>query len=130
MAEQNEDRIGVTDENFGDLLIRGLEEVRAIRRGETEPARRVRRIVTAQDAAVEPPRHYTGAGVQQIRERMGLSQTVFAKVLNASPETVKAWEQGKREPDGMALALLEVADTHPEALLDRVREKPARRTRG
>jgi putative transcriptional regulator len=130
MAEQNEDRIEVTDENFGDLLIRGLEEARSIRHGESEPARRVRRIVTTQDAAVEPPRHYNGAGVQQIRERMGLSQTVFAKVLNASPETVKAWEQGKREPDGMALALLEVADTHPEALLDRVREKSAQRISG
>jgi putative transcriptional regulator len=130
MEEQNGDRVEVTNENFGELLIRGLEEARAIRRGESEPARRVRRTVTVQDADVEPPRHYKGAGIQQIRERMGLSQTVFARVLNASPDTVKAWEQGKRKPDGMALALLEVADTHPEALLERVREKPARRTRG
>ena len=130
MAKQSEGRIEVTDENFGDLLIQSLEEVRSIQRGESEPARRVRRVITAQDADVEPPRHYGGAGIQHIRERMGLSQAVFARVLNASPDTVKAWEQGKREPDGMALALLEVADTHPEALLERVREKPARRTRG
>jgi DNA-binding transcriptional regulator YiaG len=130
MAEQSEDRVEVTNENFGELLIRGLEEARSIRHGESEPAHRVRRTMTALDADVEPPRHYKGASIQQIRERMGLSQTVFARVLNASPDTVKAWEQGKREPDGMALALLEVADTHPEALLERVREKPARRTRG
>jgi DNA-binding transcriptional regulator YiaG len=39
---------------------------------------------------------------------------------------VKAWEQGKRTPDGIALALLQVADEHPQALLSRVRMKPAR----
>jgi putative transcriptional regulator len=130
MQRQGEDRIEVTDDNFGELLIQGLREVRAIQGGESEPAHRVRRVVTVQDAEVKPPRHYKGAGIQKIRERMGLSQAVFARVLNASPDTVKAWEQGKREPDGMALALLEVADTHPEALLERVTEKSARRTRG
>jgi hypothetical protein len=50
-------------------------------------------------------------------------QAVFARVLNSSPETVKAWEQGKRTPDGIALALLQVADEHPEALMSRVGKK-------
>jgi len=36
---------------------------------------------------------------------------------------VKAWEQGKRVPDGIALALLQVADEHPEALMSRVGKK-------
>jgi putative transcriptional regulator len=49
-----------------------------------------------------------------------VSQRVFARVLNASAETVKAWEQGKRQPDGMALTLLEIAENHPEALLSRI----------
>jgi DNA-binding transcriptional regulator YiaG len=34
---------------------------------------------------------------------------VFAQVLNVNPETVKAWEQGKRQPDGAASRLLELA---------------------
>ena len=72
---------------------------------------------------VQPPRQYEGAGIQRIREQPGLSQSVFAQVLNASAETVKAWEQGKRQPDGMALALLEIAEAHPEALMSRVRIK-------
>ncbi len=46
MVHQNEDRVEVTEENFGDLLIQGLEEVRAIARGESEPARRVSRLRT------------------------------------------------------------------------------------
>ena len=121
MASNNDEAVKVTDQNFGDLLIEGLREAVAVRRGHREPARRVRRPMTAREAVVLPPPQYRGPGIQLIREKLGLSQNVFAQVLNASPETVKAWEQGKRQPDGMALTLLEVADTHPEALMRRVR---------
>lgn len=121
MAIKNDDAVKVTDQNFGDLLIEGLREAVAVRRGEAEPARRVRRPMTAREAIVQPPRQYQGPETQLIRERLGLSQAVFARVLNASAETVKAWEQGKRQPDGMALTLLEIAEKHPEALMSRVR---------
>jgi putative transcriptional regulator len=115
-----ESRIEVTEQNFGELLVEGLEEALEVRRGVAEPARRVRRVVTARQAAVRPPHRYGSRRIQRIRERLGLSQRVFAGILNASPETVRAWEQGKRQPEGMALALLEVADRHPEALLERI----------
>jgi putative transcriptional regulator len=121
MASKNDDAVKVTDQNFGDLLIEGLREAVAVRRGKQEPARRVRRPMTAREAVVLPPPQYQGPGIQLIREKLGLSQNVFAQVLNASAETIKAWEQGKRQPDGMALTLLEIADTHPEALMRRVR---------
>jgi putative transcriptional regulator len=121
MAKKRDDSITVTEENFGDLLLEGLREVLAISRGEAEPARRVRRI-TARGATVQPPPTYPATAISRIRERMGLSQALFAQVLNASPETVKAWEQGKRTPDGMALALLEVAERSPEVLMSRIKK--------
>lgn len=40
-------------------------------------------------------------------------------MLHASPEMGKAGEQGKREPEGRALTLLDVVEQHPEALLER-----------
>ena len=129
MASNNDDAVRVTDQNFGDLLIEGLHEALAVSRGEREPARRVRRLVSAREAVVQPPRPCEAQCVQQIREKLGLSQAVFARVLNASAETVKAWEQGKRQPDGMALTLLEIAETHPEALLSRVRTRAAAQPR-
>lgn len=121
MSNENEDAIVVTDENFGELLLESLTEVRAIARGEATPARR-----TVRHATVDPPRAYDARGVQQVREQLGLSQAVFAGVLNSSAETVKAWEQGKRVPDGIALALLQVAEDHPQALLSRVRTRQPR----
>jgi putative transcriptional regulator len=125
MTKKDHDAVEVTSENFGELLLQGLNEALAIERGEAVAARRVRRVATVREASVVPPRGYDAKGVQAVRERLGLSQAVFARVLNSSAETVKAWEQGKRAPDGMALALLQVADEHPQALMSRVRRKSA-----
>jgi len=44
----------VTEENFGELLIQGLTEARAVARGDAEPVRRVRRSETTPAAAVQP----------------------------------------------------------------------------
>jgi len=46
-----------------------------------------------------------------------VSQTVFARLLNISPETVKKWEQNERRPTGASLKLLNlVANRGLEAL--------------
>jgi putative transcriptional regulator len=58
---------------------------------------------------------------------MELSQPVFAAALNVSPDTIRAWEQGKRAPDGPTLRLLQVAEQHPEVLLDKLRERTRRK---
>jgi len=46
--------------------------------------------------------------IQEIRNRINLSQSVFAKVLNVSPSSVRQWEQGKRTPSGSTKILLEL----------------------
>ena len=58
--------------------------------------------------------------VRAIREKYGLSQTKFAKLLGISPATLRNWEQGRRKPEGPARILLFIADKHPEAVLDTV----------
>ena len=110
---------------FGQRLIDSAREAVAIERGEKEAARVTR--YTAAEAKVEAPPRYVAERIREIRDHMALSQPVFAAALNVSPETVRAWEQGKREPDGPTLRLLEVAEQHPEVLLQSVR--PRRRGR-
>ncbi len=56
--------------------------------------------------------------MRTVRERLGLSQPVFARALNVSLGTVRGWEQGARRPDGPTQRLLEVAERHPEAVLE------------
>jgi len=55
--------------------------------------------------------------VKSIRERLGLSQSRFAALMGVSVRTLQNWEQGRREPEGPAKALLRVVDRQPEAVL-------------
>ncbi|MDM8551226.1 helix-turn-helix domain-containing protein [Desulfobacterales bacterium HSG2] len=54
--------------------------------------------------------------IRAIRKRMNLSQTVFAKMLNVSPSSVRHWEQGNRRPRGSAVVLLELPEKSPHVL--------------
>ncbi len=65
--------------------------------------------------------------VRKIREQYGLSQDKFATLMGISVATLRNWEQGRRKPEGPARILLRVAATHPDALLDIVDNKRARR---
>lgn len=101
-------------QTFGERLIARAEEALAIKHGERRPARVSRRKVTARQAVVTPPPEYDAKRVQQVRERLGLSQSVFAALVGSTPAAVKAWEQGRRNPPGPARRLLEIAERSPE----------------
>jgi putative transcriptional regulator len=109
---------------FGQRLLASAREAAQIERGEAEPGRVTRYTVV--QAEVEPPPKYEADRIREIRDQMELSQPVFAAALNVSPETIRAWEQGKREPDGPTLRLLEVAEEHPEVFLEKLRKRSRR----
>ena len=52
------------------------------------------------------------------RQKLGLSQSRFARLLGISVRTLHHWEQGTRTPSGAARVLLRVAARHPEAVLE------------
>ncbi len=49
-----------------------------------------------------------------IRARLKLSQSAFAGLLGVSMRTLQDWEQGRRNPQGPAVALLRIAEQYPE----------------
>ncbi len=51
-----------------------------------------------------------------LRRFAGLTQGEFAEALSISVHTLRNWEQGRRSPEGPALALLRVAARHPRVL--------------
>lgn len=55
--------------------------------------------------------------IKKIRKQINVSQPVFAKLLNTSPETIKKWEQGERHPTGASLKLLNLVAAHGLAAL-------------
>jgi len=54
--------------------------------------------------------------IQEIRKQINLSQTVFARLLNVSPSSIRQWEQGKRKPTGATKVLLELLKKSPHLL--------------
>lgn len=60
----------------------------------------------------------TVPSVSSIRERTGLSQEKFARLLGVSVRTLQEWEQGRRAPSGAARTLLLIAAKNPLALLE------------
>src|SRR5688500_12332516 len=61
-----------------------------------------------------PPESMDAGEIGRLRERIGLSQRVFAMALNVSIKTVQAWESGARVPDGGNLKLLRLGEAHPD----------------
>ncbi len=55
-----------------------------------------------------------GDDVRAIRYKLGQSQTEFASMIGISVPTLQSWEDGKRLPDGPALALLRVTAKNPK----------------
>lgn len=88
------------DSDF-ELLVTSVRQAGRIKRGEMEPARRLE--VRAED-------------VKAIRAQLNKSQTEFALMIGVSVSTLQNWEQGRRQPEGPARALLKVASVNPAAV--------------
>jgi putative transcriptional regulator len=90
------------NENDFELLCESIRQAGEIRRGVRKPSRTF---------VIEDP------DPKAIRERLGLSQSRFASIIGVSVRTLQNWEQGRRQPEGPAKALLRVVDREPQAVL-------------
>ncbi len=64
-----------------------------------------------------PPQAMDSTEIAALREKMNVSQAVFALYLNVPVKTVQSWEQGKK-PGGAALKLLSIAEKNPKVLTE------------
>jgi len=87
----------------------GLEQVRAMRRGESAFKEHVR--------FVPPP-----VDVAEVRAIVGLSQSEFAERFGFSLGAIRNWEQGIRQPDAAARTLLHIIARHPKAVSKMIAE--------
>ncbi|WP_310598010.1 helix-turn-helix domain-containing protein [Aeromonas aquatica] len=52
----------------------------------------------------------TGPRIRALRQKQEISQGVLAVALNMSVESVRKWEQGKSQPQGAALKVLNLIE--------------------
>jgi len=58
-------------------------------------------------------RFESGEDIAALRNFIGLTQQDFARAIEISVHTLRNWEQGRRKPEGPAVALLRIATRHP-----------------
>ena len=76
------------------------------------PARVRRRLVQGQ---IE-----SGEDISALRRFVGLTQVQFALAMGISVHTLRNWEQGRRRPEGPAIALLRIAARHPRIIRENI----------
>lgn len=90
------------DKEFDELL-QGVRQAGDIHRGK----RRASRVFK-----------FTPLDVKKIREKAGLSQMQFSQLIHVSIKTLQNWEQGRRHPQGAALALLTILKNDPDHAIE------------
>ncbi len=84
-------------------LVASIKEAGQIKHGHKKPSRIFK---------ITPP------SIKAIRKKLNLSQNDFALMIGVSISTLQNWEQGRREPDGPAKALLKIASKNPKAVME------------
>lgn len=60
---------------------------------------------------------FTSEDIKKIRKSTGLTQTLFAKILNMGEATIKRYEAGTSLPDGTQLGILKMLQKNPGLIL-------------
>jgi putative transcriptional regulator len=87
----------MNDDMFADL-IKSTTQAVFISKGKLEPSRKF---------TINPP---DIAAIRKVTEK---SQEEFARMIGVSVGTLRNWEQGRRKPEGPALALLKIVSADP-----------------
>lgn len=90
------------DPDFKSLL-KSIKQADLIKKGRLKPSRVF---------------SYSMPDVKAIREKLHVSQIEFAHMIGVSENTIQNWEQGRRKPEGPAVALLRVTQNNPRAVLE------------
>ncbi|MCI3944373.1 Cro/Cl family transcriptional regulator [Pseudomonas syringae] len=94
------------EKNLFGRLVDSMAQMNEIDRNERQPSREF---------------HIDAIQVKKIRQATGLSQASFAKRIDVAVGTLRNWEQGRREPEGPARALLRAIHNDPEHVLAALR---------
>ena len=85
--------------DIGAEILGGIKEIQQYKKGKVQ-------LKVTELSEPSPP--------QVIRSKLKMSQSAFAGLLGVSMRTLQDWEQGRRAPQGPAVALLRIAEQHPE----------------
>jgi putative transcriptional regulator len=86
-------------------LLSSVKEAKDIMQGKKEPNRKF---------YIQEP------NAKEIRQKLQLTQNQFASLMNIRIHTLRNWEQARRQIEGLAKVLLNVANNHPNILIEMI----------
>jgi putative transcriptional regulator len=89
--------------NDFNVLLSSIKEAGKIKKGKMKPSRVF---------------SYSIPDIKGIRQKLHVSQNEFAHMIGVSENTIQNWEQGRRKPEGPAVALLRVTENNPRAVFE------------
>ncbi|MBL7131157.1 MAG: type II toxin-antitoxin system MqsA family antitoxin [Candidatus Omnitrophica bacterium] len=84
-------------------LLTSIDQARKIHHGKLKPGRIFK---------------FNPVVVKNIRKKLHVSQAEFAYMIGVNINTLQNWEQGRRRPEGPALALLKIAEANPKTVMN------------
>lgn len=93
------------DLSIGEGIISSLEEAIKYEKGEKIKG------LKSHSYTVAPLPDYKGKEIKEIRNKLGLTQSIFAYVFGVSIKTVEAWESGRNHPAGPAQRMLSILES-------------------
>ena len=73
-------------------------------------AKKTKQITMRNCPNFSKPKKRTPNQIRKLRKSIPMSQAAFSGLFGISPNTVKAWEQGRRKPLSSALRLMELLE--------------------
>lgn len=94
--------------NLFDELSEGFQSLRDEREGKITLKKHTAEKIAA-------PELQSGE-LAQLREKLNVSQAVFAQYLRINKRTLENWEQGRAKPNAQAAVLIKLVEKYPDTL--------------
>ena len=89
-------------------LVEGLEALAAEREGKI--------TLNRHTLAAKPAPIVTAEELVQLRQRLNLSRSLFARCLRTNERTLENWEQGRVRPNAQATLLIRLVERYPDTV--------------
>jgi putative transcriptional regulator len=64
----------------------------------------------------QPVPELSAVDLVDLRKRLNLSRTVFARYLRTNERTLENWEQGRARPNAQAVLLIKLVERYPDTV--------------
>ncbi|MGC0807717.1 helix-turn-helix domain-containing protein [Pantoea agglomerans] len=98
----------MTERDIFSELMTGMQELKAHQEGKI--------TLKSYKVTKRAPVTIAPQELRDVREKLNLSQAVFARYLHTGETTYQNWEQGRARPNAQAVLLIRMVQQNPETL--------------